>query len=283
MSQSDRAAQFRQLHTRRPLVLPNAWDAASARVIELAGAQAIATTSAGVSWAWGHRDGQRLRREEMVEAIRRIVATVGVPVTADIEAGYGAGSTHGVAETVQALVAIGVAGINLEDSPGGDGAPLMAPETGAERIRAARKAALGAGGDLLINARTDVYLLQVGAPEARFDAAVARANLYREAGADCSFVPGVIDAGAIEALVRAIDGPLNIMAMPGAPSTSQLGELGVARVSVGSAITQAALATTQRAARELLELGTYGTLEGGLPFAQTNELFSSSTQEDTSG
>jgi 2-methylisocitrate lyase-like PEP mutase family enzyme len=273
MSQSDRAAYFRQLHTNRPLVLPNAWDAASARVIELAGALAIASTSAGVSWSYGRCDGQKLRREEMIQAIRYMVQTVAVPVTADIEGGYGSGSTHDVAETVDALIAIGAVGINLEDSPGRDGELLLTPELHAERIRAAREAALAAGGDLVINARTDVYLFQVGAPETRFDAAVERANLYRAAGADCLFVPGVIDADTIAALVRAIDGPLNIMAMPGAPSASQLGQLGVARVSVGPAIAQAALSTTRRAARELLEQGTYGTLKDSLPFGEVNGMF----------
>jgi 2-methylisocitrate lyase-like PEP mutase family enzyme len=202
-----------------------------------------------------------------------MVQTVAVPVTADIEGGYGSGSTHDVAETVDALIAIGAVGINLEDSPGRDGELLLTPELHAERIRAAREAALAAGGDLVINARTDVYLFQVGAPETRFDAAVERANLYRAAGADCLFVPGVIDADTIAALVRAIDGPLNIMAMPGAPSASQLGQLGVARVSVGPAITQAALSTTRRAARELLEQGTYGTLEDSLPFGEVNGMF----------
>jgi 2-methylisocitrate lyase-like PEP mutase family enzyme len=270
------------LHTNRPLVLPNAWDAASARVIELAGAQAIATTSAGISWAFGRGDGQKLRREEMIQAIRYIVQAVAIPVTADIEGGYGSGSTNDVAETVQALISIGVVGVNLEDSPGCDGQVLLVPEAQAERIHAAREAALAAGGDLVINARTDVYLFQVGAPETRFDAAVRRANIYRSAGADCLFVPGVIDAGTIAALVRAIDGPLNIMAMPGAPNVSQLGQLGVARVSVGPTIAQVALAATQRAARELLVHGTYGRSEDSLPFSEVNEMFARlSLQQDT--
>jgi 2-methylisocitrate lyase-like PEP mutase family enzyme len=273
MTQTDRAAYFRQLHNSRPLVLPNAWDAASARVIELAGAQAIATTSAGVSWSCGRGDGQKLRRDEMIQAIRYIVQTVTVPVTADIEGGYGNGSTHDVVETVQAVIAIGAVGINLEDSPGHDGQALLSPDVHAERIRAAREAALAIKRDLVINARTDVYLFQVGDPETRFDATVERANKYLEAGADCAFVPGVIDAETISALVRAIDGPLNIMAVPGAPTVSQLGKLGVARVSVGSAITQAALAATRRAALELLELGTYDALGDSLPFSDVNGMF----------
>jgi 2-methylisocitrate lyase-like PEP mutase family enzyme len=273
MTQLERADYFRQLHKKRPLVLPNAWDAASARVIELAGAPAIATTSAGVSWSCGVSDGQKLRREQMIQAIRYIVQTVAVPVTADIEGGYGDGSVRDVAETVKAVIAIGVVGINLEDSPGQSGQPLLTPDAHADRIRAAREAALTAGGDLVINARTDIYLFQVGPAESRFDAAVQRANLYRQAGADCLFVPGVTDTETIASLVRAIDGPLNIMAMPGAPNTSQLGQLGVARVSVGPAIAQAALATTRRVANELLEQGTYGKSEGLLPFAEVNNIF----------
>lgn len=272
MTQRDRAAHFRQLHEMRPLVLPNAWDAVSARVIEQAGAQAIATTSAAVSWTQGHGDGQKLQREEMIRAIRSIVRVVGVPVTADIEGGYGTGSVQDVAETVRAVVEAGAAGINLEDSPG-DGEPLLAPEAHAERIRAAREAAQAAGGDLVINARTDVYLFQVGAPETRFDATVRRANLYRAAGADCLFVPGVIDAETIAALVRAIDGPINIMAKPGAPPLPELGRLGVARVSLGPMLALAALAITQQAARELLEQGTYGALENSLGFGDVDGMF----------
>lgn len=273
MNQPETVAHFRQLHTRRPLVLPNAWDAASARVIEAAGAPAIATTSAGVSWSFGRADGQRLRREEMLQVIGNIVESVSVPVSADMESAYGNGSGKDVADTVQALISMGIAGINLEDSPGREGQVLLAPEEQAERIRVARQTATSASGDLLINARTDVYLFQVGDPKTRFAATVERARLYRRAGADCVFVPGVVDVSTVRELVKAIEGPLNIMAMPGAPSAKRLGEIGVARVSVGPWITQAALGTAQRAARELLEQGTYASLETTLPFAELNAMF----------
>ncbi|HBL25381.1 MAG TPA: 3-methyl-2-oxobutanoate hydroxymethyltransferase [Acidobacteria bacterium] len=268
-SQRDRAAHFRRLHTKRPLVLPNAWDAASARVIELAGAEAIATTSAAVSWVFGRGDGQTLRRDEMIQVIRSITRVVEVPVTADVEGGYGEGSAEDVAETVRGVLDAGAVGINLEDSPGHGGELLLAPEIQAKRIRAAR----AAGDDLVLNARTDVYLFQVGAPETRFAEAVRRANLYREAGADCVFVPGVLDAETIAALVRAIAGPVNIMAKPGSPTIAELGQLGVARVSLGPALALAALGTTQQAARELLEHGTYRALENGLPFGEANGMF----------
>lgn len=158
MRQQDRAAYFRLLHTDGPLVLPNAWDAASARVIEVAGASAIGTTSAGISWSYGCGDGQKMRREEMIRMVRHIVQAVDIPVTADIEGGYGTGSPQDVAGTAHAVVDVGAVGINLEDSPGHDGEPLLAPQAQAERIHAAREAAFAAGGDLVINARPDVTL-----------------------------------------------------------------------------------------------------------------------------
>ena len=273
MIQADRARHFRLLHERRPLVLPNAWDAASARIIELAGAAAIASTSAGVSWAHGYGDGQQLERGQMIEAIRRIVQAVTVPVTADIESGYGNGGVYDVGETVRAMIEVGAVGINLEDSPGPDGQKLQSPERQAERIHAARSAARSARVDLFINARTDVYLMQAVAPESRFDEVARRWAVYRAAGADGLFVPGVIDRDTITALVKATGAPLNIMAGPGAPAMSELGKLGVARVSVGPAITMAALTATQRVARELLEPGTYAGLEDGLSFRELNQLF----------
>jgi len=274
MTQRERVASFRRMHENGPLLLPNAWDAASARVIELAGAQAIGTTSAGVSWAYGRRDGHRLRRDEMIDAIRRIVEAVEVPVTADIEGGYGTGSIEDVAETVRAVVELGVVGINLEDASGDGGTtPLLDPELQAERIRAARAAAAAMGGDLFINARTDVYLAQVGEPESRLEATIERANLYLAAGADGVFVPGVTAPGTIETLARAIDGPLNVMWSPGAPTVPDLARLGVARVSVGPAFALAALATTRLATRELLERGTYRALEQCLTFGEVDGMF----------
>ena len=278
MIQSEQVAKFRQLHARRPLVLPNAWDAASARVIEAAGSPAIATTSAGISWSFGRTDGQTLMREQMLQVIGNIIASVKVPVSADMESGYGNSSGKDVADTVQALIALGAAGVNLEDSPGREGQLLLAPEEQAERIRVARQTATSMGSDLLINARTDLYLFQVGDVKTRFSAAVERARLYRRAGADCVFVPGVIDIKTIADLVKAIDAPVNIMAMPGAPSAKQLGEVGVARVSVGSWIAQAALAAAQTTAKELVERGTYTSLESALPFAELNAMFRSSKQ-----
>ena len=261
------------MHMDRPLVLPNAWDAASARVLEQAGAKAIGTTSGGISWSLGRSDGQNLTREEMMRMVRYIVDAVDIPVNADVESGYGTGSSADVAKTIRAVVGAGAAGINIEDSPGRQGEALLPSEEHAERVHAARKAAEDADGDLVINARVDTYILHVGAPEGRYKETVRRANAYLAAGADCVFVPGVIDAEAIGSLAAAIDGPLNVMAMPGAPPLKELAELGVARVSVGSAITQLTLGVTQHAARELLDRGTYESLKGGLSFAEANSLF----------
>lgn len=273
MSQLNRAELFRKMHTDHPLVLPNAWDAASARVLELAGAKAVGTTSGGISWSLGKSDGQKLTREEMMRMIRYIVDAVDIPVSADVESGYGTGSLVDVATTMRAVVDAGAAGINIEDSPGHQGEALLPSEEHADRVQAARKATEDADGDLVINARIDTYILQVGAPEDRYEETVRRANTYLAAGADCVFVPGVIDAETIGSLAAAIDGPFNVMAMPGAPPLKKLAELGVARVSVGSAITQLALGVTQRAARELLDSGTYESLQGGMSFAEANGLF----------
>lgn len=273
MNTQDLAATFHQLHRQPPLILPNAWDAGSARVIERAGARAIATTSAGVAWALGRCDGQGLSRRRVVDTIRAIVETVSVPVTADVESGYGTGTTDDVAKTVRAILDAGAVGINLEDSPGHGSEPLLPPEVQAERIGAARQAARSAGIDLFINARTDVYLAQVGDPSERRNHALRRAALYLEAGANGIFVPGASDAETLTALSAGIDAPLNVMAGPGAPSIHELADLGVARVSLGPKIALAALDLVERAAREVLIEGTYGAVEQGLEYGDANGLF----------
>jgi len=274
-TRAELAAAFRRLHAPRNgdiLILPNAWDALSARVIEHAGAAAIATTSAGLSWALGRPDGQGAARADVLDAVRRIAEAVGIPVTADIESGYGSGSPEDVAETVHGVMDAGAVGINLEDAPGRGGESLLRPEEHAERIATARAAG---GPALFINARVDVYLKEVGAESGRFDETVRRARAYIAAGADGVFVPGVVDASTIARLVEAIGAPVNIMASYGAPSVAELAELGVARVSVGPGITRAAIATIRTAARELLQTGTYDALVGGVPFAEANALFQS--------
>ncbi|WP_083731236.1 MULTISPECIES: isocitrate lyase/phosphoenolpyruvate mutase family protein [Protofrankia] len=271
--QRTRAELLRSLHASGVLVLPNAWDAASAALIARAGAKVIATTSAGVAWSVGRSDGQHLTRAEAVEQVRRIVAAVDVPVTADVEGGYGPGSED-VAATIEAVVAAGAVGVNIEDSraPGG---PLFDVAAQAERLRAARSAAVRAGlPELLVNARTDVFLFGIGEPEGRLADVLARSSAYAEAGADSLFVPGLLDLDVVASLVTASPLPINVMAGPGAPTVAEFESVGVRRVSVGTGISQAAYSVAQRAAIELLVKGTYTELEGALDFGGINGLFS---------
>lgn len=275
MSHSERAAHFRRLHERGAaiLILPNAWDAMSARLVEAAGAPAIATTSAGVAWALGRPDGEGLTRDEMVAAVRRIVDVVRIPVTADVERGYGTGTPDDAAETVRAIVAAGAVGVNLEDAPGREGQALFTVAQQAERISAARAAASRA--ELFINARVDLYLRQIGSDSERFEETLRRAEAYAAAGADGIFVPGVSDVPTIRRLAEAIALPLNVMAGPHSPETPVLAELGVRRVSVGPAICLAAMSTIRRATVEVLAKGSYELLRDGLPYPEANGLFAS--------
>lgn len=266
------AERLRELHTAGVLVVPNAWDAGSAAVIALAGAQAIATTSGGIAWSLGRPDGQRLTRAEMAERVREIVASVAIPVTADIEGGYG-DDPKDVALTVEAVIAADAVGVNIEDSrtPGG---PLFDPAEQGTRIRAARSASLAAGlPGLFINARTDVFLYGIGAAETRLDDVLARCSAYAAAGADSLFVPGLTDLRVITTLTQASVLPINVMAGPGAPLVAELATAGVRRVSVGTAITQAAYTLTRRAATELLTTGSYSNLEQACDFTAIDGLF----------
>lgn len=273
MTQTDRATAFHHLHRTPALVLPNAWDAGSARIIEHAGAHAIATTSAGVSWARGRPDGEHLTLPEAVETIRSIVKAVTVPVTADIESGYGDGSPEQVADSVRAVLDAGAVGINLEDAPGNEGNALRPIDEQVSRIQAARKAAEQHGVNAFINARTDVYLAGVGAQEERVGLVLRRATAYLKAGADGIFVPALADVDIIARLVQEIDAPVNIMAGPGAPSVQALVGLGVGRVSLGPAIALGAFGFIHQAATEALNAGTFGTLKSALPFGIVNGLF----------
>ncbi|MGW5049591.1 isocitrate lyase/PEP mutase family protein [Actinokineospora sp. NPDC004072] len=270
--QSARASAFRAMHAEGVLVLANAWDAGSAALIARGGARAVATTSGGVSWSLGKQDGQALTRAEMAEQVRRICTAVDVPVTADVEGGYGPGPDD-VATTVTAVIEAGAVGVNIEDSivPG---QPLFTVDEQSRRLRAARAAADSAGlPELVVNARTDVYLFGVGEPEGRFDDVVARAAAYAEAGADCLFVPGLVDLEVLTALVKAVPLPVNVMAGPGAPTVAEFEAAGVRRVSLGTAVSQAAYSLAQRVAAELVEHGTYGELAGALDFGSVNSVF----------
>jgi 2-methylisocitrate lyase-like PEP mutase family enzyme len=238
------------------LLLPNAWDAASARLFEEAGFPVIGTTSAGIAYAHGSPDGEQMPREEMVQVITRIASLVQVPVTADMEAGYGETAAD-VAETIQEVIAAGAVGVNLEDGTGDPTWPLYRVEIQAERLAAAREAARRANIPLVINARTDTYLAQVGEGQARLEETIRRGRTYLQAGADSIFVPYVIDPAIIQILVRDIPGPINLLAMPGAPSAPELFRLGVARVSIGSRAMLATMGLVREIAQELRDHGTY--------------------------
>ena len=268
-----KADAFRSMHHAPPLlILPNAWDAVTARLFVKAGARAIATTSAGIAASLGYADGQNVPRELMVEAIARIARVVDVPVTADVESGY-ADSSKGVGESIRAVIKAGAVGVNLEDSTGDPSQPLFALEQQIERIQAAREAADNADVPVVINARTDIYLAKVGDVASRFAETLRRLNAYREAGADCLFVPGVTDMPTLTQLVHSVPGPLNVLAGPGMPLVADLQRVGIARLSVGSAIMRATLALAKDAADELLQKGTYNTfLDRNIPYNEVNEL-----------
>ncbi|HXM38623.1 MAG TPA: isocitrate lyase/phosphoenolpyruvate mutase family protein [Gemmatimonadales bacterium] len=263
-----KANALRQLHIAGPmLVLPNAWDAGSARIFVEAGFTALATTSAGIAFSLGYADGERITRDEMLAAVARITRRVSVPVTADMEAGYGR-TPDAVAATVRGVLQAGAVGMNLEDRIGEEG--LIALPLAVERVRAARTAADAAGIPLVLNARTDAFSPNMGGlPEA-----IRRGKAFREAGADSVFVPFVGDRNTIETLVREIPAPVNILGAPNAPTLKEMAALGVRRVTFGSAPMRATLGLVRRMAREWKEKGTYGTLDAyGIPFAELQNLF----------
>lgn len=270
--QKSKAMAFRGMHRGgKILVLPNAWDVASARIFEIAGFGAIATTSAGVAFTLGYPDGQKIPREEMLARVGRIARAVNVPVTADLEAGYGI-RPEDAARTAREAIEAGAVGMNLEDAADDGAQPLVELPLQLEKIRAVREAALKTGVLLVLNARTDVYLAKVGEPGRRYDETLRRAVAFRDAGADCVFVPGLTDTETIGRLVRDVKCPVNILAVPGAPAAPELEKLGVARVSVGSGPMRATLALLQQIAEELKSAGTYAGLQGAIPHADVNRM-----------
>jgi 2-methylisocitrate lyase-like PEP mutase family enzyme len=276
-TQRAKAEQFRRLHDRRHeapmLILPNVWDAASARIVEQAGFRAIATTSSGVAAALGYPDGQRMSRETMIAAVARIARVVACPVTADFEAGYGDSIPEKV-ESVKAVIAAGAVGVNIEDSLVGQGGALGEISDQCDLIAALRELATALAIPVVINARVDVYLRASGAPESRFEQAVERANAYLRAGADCVYPIGRLDRETIARLVAAIPGPVNIMGGPPQPPLPELAALGVARVSLAGGLMRAALGHISAIARELHEQGGYDALQrDALTGAEFNALF----------
>lgn len=264
-----RAKSFRELHARgRLLRLPNAWDAGSARLFEAAGAEAIATTSAGLAWSCGWPDGNALPPRVLAAAIASIARVVSVPITADAEAGY-ADDPRAVGETIAALVDAGAVGVNLEDGAG-------APDLLCAKIEAAKAAATRAGVDLFVNARTDVYLKALFPPDRALDETLARGRRYRDAGADGFFVPLLVAPDAIRSAVDEIDLPLNLMIVPGLAPVAELQALGVRRVSAGGALTAIAYGAARATATAFLREGRYDAMGVPIvPYPEMNALFAS--------
>ncbi len=263
---TDRAAALLALHTGSGFVLPNAWDAGSARVLEQVGFCAIATTSAGIAWACGVPDGTGFGRDRMLEHIGAIVAAVDVPVSADLEDGYG-DTPEEVGRTVALAVGVGAVGANIEDAGNGR---LYGIEEAVDRLTAARAAA--PRGTFVLNARTDTYF--VGVEGDAFDETVERARRYLDVGADCIFVPGVAEADTIRRLADAIPSPLNVVAgLANTIDAPTLFSLGVRRVSLGGSLARASLSLLERAGRELLDTGTLGFLDGAIGYADLQRRF----------
>jgi 2-methylisocitrate lyase-like PEP mutase family enzyme len=282
-TQAEKAHKLQALHLGpHILLLPNAWDVASARIFEDAGFPAIATSSAGVANSLGYPDGQRISRDEMLEVVARIARAVSVPVTADMEAGYGT-TPEDLAKTAVAVIEAGAAGCNIEDLVKEGSGELFPVELQKQKIRAMMEAAKKRGAHLVINARTDIFLEEIGDAATRADRTIERLNAYRDAGAGSLFAPGVKDTATIEKLVRGVKGPLNILGTVGTPSVAELEKLRVARISLGSGPMRACMGLTSRIAKHLREKGTFEIMtEGAMPYIEANRILEKSQAKQAS-
>lgn len=268
-ARAETAAAFRRLHEGpEPLLLPNAWDAGSARLMESLGAKAVATTSAGVAWTHGYPDGDVLPVRMLVSTVVAITRAIRVPLTVDVEGGY-SDEPSAVEETVARVVEAGAVGINVEDGSN-------APDLLCLKIERAKRAGSHFGIDLFVNARTDVYLRGLAPGDKRVQETLARAKLYREAGANGIFVPGLREAAEIRAVAADAGLPLNVMAWPGLPAATELARLGVRRLSAGSGISQALWGKAAALAGDFLKSGKSEPLgEGAMAYPAINALFAS--------
>jgi len=256
-AQKDLANTFLEMHTKPPILrLANAWDAASAKVFERAGFKAIGTTSSGIAASWGYPDGENISLHEMLIVVRRISSIISVPLSVDLESGYGS-SVESVLRSVEQIIETGAVGINLEDinRPGKKSIVELALQK--EKINAIRELANSKEIHLLINARTDIFLATQGPKEKQFSEVIKRGNAYKESGADCIFVVGTggLSKSEIESLVREIDAPINIFVGPNHPPIKELEELGVARVSFGGQPMRSSLAKLHLIAQNLIATG----------------------------
>ena len=274
--QRRKAEEFLALHSSDEiLILPNAWDVASKEIFEREGFKAIGTTSAGVAATLGHADGEKMTLGDNLQVVKRIADNTALPVSADMEAGY-ADSIEGLADTAEAVLGTGAVGLNIEDSTGDPRVPLFDKNDQQDKIRAVRAASKSSGVHLVINARTDVYLVD-GDVSKQLRRTIERGNLYREAGADCIFVPDVgnLDKSCMEVLVREIDAPVNVIAGATTPAVAELQDIGVARLSLGPRPMRALLALLRNIARELKATGTYELMaDPSISYAEVNGWFS---------
>lgn len=259
-TQKEKAIQFRELHREHDLlVLPNAWDAASARILEQVGFHAVATTSSGVAASLGYADGQHISLDMLLDVVERITRVVACPVSVDFEAGYG-NTIEEVMKSVEAVIKAGAAGINIEDSTKQGLRSLVDITYQVELIKAIQEVAASMDVPLVINARTDVYLLPTKDEDNHFAQSVERGNAYCQAGADCIFPIGLNDPTIIAQLVKAVAGPINILAGSSTPTIPELARLGVARVTFGGGLMRAVMGHLQVVAEELFTQGTYNSM-----------------------
>ena len=275
----DKASRFRQLHlTGETFIMANAWNPGSAVLLEEAGFEAIGTTSAGVAYSHALPDYEgALSFDAALNDTAAIVNSVGVPVSMDAENGYG-DSPQEVFSNMQRIAATGVVGANIEDYSGDKNKPLYDIDLGVERIAAARQAVNELDRNFTLTARAECYLCNHPDP---FAESIKRLNHYRQAGADCLFVPGIKDIETIRQLVKEVDGPLNVvMGLAGKPiSLAQLNEAGVARISIGGSLARATFGLIRRAAKEMLEKGTFDYSAQQIPDAELCQLFSNRLQD----
>jgi 2-methylisocitrate lyase-like PEP mutase family enzyme len=274
-SNRDQALAFGNLHrTNRPLVLVNAWDAASARTIEDCGAPAIATSSAAMAWSLGYSDGERVPQDEFIATVARIRRVTRLPLSVDIERGF-ASDAAGVRDFVQRLLDIGIAGVNIEDGIDEVAGTPRPPEPVCQRISVLRELAVQVGVALFINARTDVYFAPALEPAGRCEEAFRRAQLYVDAGADGVFLPGIRNLSDIHEMVERLDAPLNVYAgIPGIPDVDALAKAGVRRISIGCGPLQSAIALLRRIALQAHAATRFDAmLQDMEPAAAINRLF----------
>jgi len=272
--QVEKAKEFRDLHRgKKLLILPNAWDVASARVFEDEGFPAIATSSAGIMVSLGYPDGEIIDPEEYVSATQRIAGALSIPLSADIVGGFGA-TPREVVTMVKSVLRAGAVGINIEDLDHSS-QKLVSLEKQVEKLKALRALRDSQPVPFVINARTDALRHAEGDAQARLEEAIRRGIAYRDLGTDCIYPMGLTDPTSIATFVRALDFPINVMVRKGLPTVSELERLGVKRLSLGPSASYAALGLLRRASKELLEHGTYTTLvDGAITFDELNGLAS---------